>query len=130
MRPAQAMPAVKSSELAAASSLGRTSVEFKPLVVTRSIAGQFCPFQFRLKFFNDLTLQAIAKILGYRMSDIGVKPRSSLRIDGEPVASFETLTERVGRRGPGEKIELEIERVQPGGEPQRFKKTVELGGWE
>jgi hypothetical protein len=53
-----------------------------------------------------------------------------LRIDGEPVASFETLTERVGRRGPGEKIELEIERVQPGGEPQRFKKTVELGGWE
>jgi hypothetical protein len=46
------------------------------------------------------------------------------------VASFETLTERVGRRGPGEKIELEIERVQPGGEPQRFKKTVELGGWE
>jgi hypothetical protein len=78
------MPAVKSSELAAAFSLGRTSVEFIPLVVTRSIAGQFRPFQFRLKFFNDLTLQAIAKILVYRMSDIGVKPRSSLRIDREP----------------------------------------------
>lgn len=53
-----------------------------------------------------------------------------LRIDGELVASFEALTERVGRRGPGEKIELEIERVQPGAEPQRFKRTVELGGWE
>jgi hypothetical protein len=84
MRAAQAMPAVKSSELAAAFSLGRTGVEFKPLIVTRSIAGQFCPFQFRLKFFNYLTLQPIAKLLGYRMSDIGVKPRSSLRVDWEP----------------------------------------------
>lgn len=53
-----------------------------------------------------------------------------LRIDGEPVASFEALTERVGRHGPGEKIELEIERGVAGGEPQRFKRTVELGGWD
>jgi hypothetical protein len=61
----------------------------------------------------------------------GVQPGDIiLRIDGEPVASFEALTERVGRRGPGEKIDLEIERGVPGGEPQRFKRTVELGGWE
>jgi len=61
----------------------------------------------------------------------GVQPGDIiLRIDGEPVASFEALTERVGRRGPGEKIELEIERGVAGGEPQRFKRTVELGGWE
>jgi hypothetical protein len=53
-----------------------------------------------------------------------------LTIEGEPVANFEALTEKVGRRGPGEKIELEVERVIPGGEPQRFKRTVELGGWE
>lgn len=61
----------------------------------------------------------------------GVQPGDIiLRIDGEPVASFEALTERVGRHGPGEKIELEIERGVAGGEPQRFKRTVELGGWE
>jgi hypothetical protein len=54
------------------------------------------------------------------------------RIDGQPVANFEALTELVGRRGPGEKIELDIERggANPGGEPQRFKRTVQLGGWE
>ncbi|NQW47378.1 MAG: PDZ domain-containing protein [Planctomycetes bacterium] len=53
-----------------------------------------------------------------------------LTIDGEPVANFESLTDRVGRRGPGEKIEMEIERGVPGGEPQRMKRTVELGGWD
>jgi hypothetical protein len=55
-----------------------------------------------------------------------------LHIDGAPVANFESLTDMVGRRGPGEKIELDIERggAIPGGEPQRFKRTVELGGWE
>jgi len=53
-------------------------------------------------------------------------------IDGQPVDNFETLTELVGRRGPGEKIELDIERgtAQPAGEAQRFKRIVELGGWE
>ena len=53
-------------------------------------------------------------------------------IDGQPVANFEALTELVGRRGPGDKIELDIERsgVHPGDERQRFKRTVQLGGWE
>ncbi len=53
-----------------------------------------------------------------------------LRIDGEPVANFEALTQRVGKRGPGEKIELEIERSSQGPEPERFSRTVELDGWE
>ena len=46
--------------------------------------------------------------------------------------AVEALTDLVGRRGPGEKIELDIERAgaNPGAEPQRFKRTVELGGWE
>ena len=55
-----------------------------------------------------------------------------LNIDGAPVANFESLTDVVGRRGPGDKIELDIERggAIPGVEPQRFRRTVELGGWE
>lgn len=55
-----------------------------------------------------------------------------LRIDGQPVRDFEILTELVGRRGPGDKIELDIERGGgiPGMEPERIKRTVELGGWE
>ena len=55
-----------------------------------------------------------------------------LHIDGQPVANFEALTELVGRRGPGDKIELDIERggANAGGEQQRFKRTVQLGGWE
>ena len=55
-----------------------------------------------------------------------------LHINGAPVANFESLTDLVGRRGPGDTIELEIERGggNPGDEPQRFKRTVKLGGWE
>ncbi|MFM1996257.1 MAG: hypothetical protein RLZZ111_644 [Planctomycetota bacterium] len=53
------------------------------------------------------------------------------RIDGTPVGNFDALTELVGRRGPGEKIEMEVDRGgQPGVEPQRLKLTVELGGWD
>lgn len=63
---------------------------------------------------------------GVQMGDV------VLRIDGQPVANFESLTELVGRRGPGDKIELEIERGvgNPGGEPQRFTRVVRLGGWD
>jgi hypothetical protein len=53
-----------------------------------------------------------------------------LEIDGVAVHNFEALTERVGRREPGEKIELKIERSVPGRPPERFSRTVELGGWE
>ncbi|MFM8707882.1 MAG: PDZ domain-containing protein, partial [Planctomycetia bacterium] len=55
-----------------------------------------------------------------------------LRINGEPVANFESLTDLVGRHGPGEKIEIDVQRggENPGDEPQRFQRTVELGGWD
>ena len=61
---------------------------------------------------------------GLQIGDVVVK------IDGEPVLNFETLTDKVGKRGPGEKIELEVERNLPGEEPERFSRTVELDGWE
>jgi len=63
---------------------------------------------------------------GIQMGDI------VLHIDGQPVANFETLTDLVGRRGPGDTLELDIERGggNRGDEPQRFKRTVKLGGWE
>jgi len=53
-----------------------------------------------------------------------------LRINGEPVANFEALTDRVGRHGPGDKLELDIERTVPGAPPERFSRTIELDGWE
>ena len=70
--------------------------------------------------------ESAAAQAGIQMGDI------VLLIDGQPVPNFEALTDLVGRRGPGEKIELDIERAgaNPGAEPQRFKRTVELGGWE
>jgi hypothetical protein len=53
-----------------------------------------------------------------------------LKIDGDPVLNFESLTEKMGKRGPGEKIELEVERGFPGDKPERFSRIVELDGWE
>lgn len=51
-------------------------------------------------------------------------------IDGRPVANFESLTEQVGRHGPGDTIELEVERNAPGEQARRFKSAVTLDGWE
>ncbi len=53
-----------------------------------------------------------------------------LKIDGDPVPNFESLTEKMGKRGPGEKVELEVERGFPGDKPERFSRIVELDGWE
>jgi len=61
---------------------------------------------------------------GLQIGDIVV------RIDGEPVANFDSLTDKVGRHGPGDRIQLEIERGVPGQEPERFSRTVPLDGWE
>jgi hypothetical protein len=61
---------------------------------------------------------------GIQIGDIVV------RINGEPVANFEALTDKVGRHGPGDKIELAIERAVPGAKAERFTRTVELDGWE
>ena len=73
---------------------------------------------------NHVQEGSAAARAGVQMGDV------VLEIDGVPVHTFEALTERVGRREPGEKIEMRIERATPGGPPQRFTRTVELGGWE
>ena len=53
-----------------------------------------------------------------------------LAMDGEPVKTFEGLTDFVGRHGPGDSIEVEIERAVAGKVPQRFTCTVTLDGWD
>ncbi|NBW97323.1 MAG: PDZ domain-containing protein [Planctomycetia bacterium] len=53
-----------------------------------------------------------------------------LTIDGGPVVNFESLTELVGRHGPGDTIKLEIERTVPGEQSRRFTSDVMLDGWE
>jgi hypothetical protein len=49
--------------------------------------------------------------------------------DGEPVASFEALTARVSRHGPGEVVRLEVEREGGGGTAERFECDVRLDAW-
>ncbi|NDC63902.1 MAG: PDZ domain-containing protein [Planctomycetia bacterium] len=51
-----------------------------------------------------------------------------LEIDGEPVANFEDLTGKVARHGPGDAVQLEIERGLPGGH-ERITRTIHLDGW-
>lgn len=51
-------------------------------------------------------------------------------IDGRPVMNFEALTEQVGRHGPGDTIELAVERNVPGEQARSFKSAVVLDGWE
>jgi hypothetical protein len=68
--------------------------------------------------------ESAAAKAGLQIGDIVVK------IDGEPVANFEALTDKVGQHGPGEKIELDIERNFPGDKPQRFSRTIALDGWD
>lgn len=53
-----------------------------------------------------------------------------LGIDGGPVATFEALTEQVGRHAPGDTIELDLERTVPGEQARRFRREVVLDGWE
>lgn len=50
-------------------------------------------------------------------------------VDGDPVADFEALTDRVGLRGAGEKVTLDIDRGQPGEDAERLSLTVELDAW-
>lgn len=52
-----------------------------------------------------------------------------LKVDGEPVANFEALTDRVGTRGPGEKVVVEIQRGLPGDAPEVVTRTIELDAW-
>lgn len=53
-----------------------------------------------------------------------------LSMDGEAIRNFDGLTEFVGRHGPGDEIEVEIERAVAGRVPQRFTRTVTLDGWD
>lgn len=52
-----------------------------------------------------------------------------LTVNGEPVANFEALTDRVGARGPGEKVVVEIQRGLPGEAAERITRTIELDAW-
>jgi predicted metalloprotease with PDZ domain len=52
-----------------------------------------------------------------------------LSMDGVPVKNFEGLTDVVALHGPGDSIEMEIERAVAGKVPQRFTATVILDGW-
>jgi len=53
-----------------------------------------------------------------------------LTMNGEAVKTFEALTDFIGRHGPGDSIEVEIERGVAGKVPQRFTRTVTLDGWD
>ena len=60
----------------------------------------------------------------------GLRPQDIIvEIDGQPVPDFNVCTELIGQHGPGEKVELLVERRQPDGAAARFSQTVELGGW-
>lgn len=51
------------------------------------------------------------------------------KVDGHEVGNFEDLTDRIGSKGPGEKLELEISRGPPTGPQEHFVRSVELDGW-
>ena len=53
-----------------------------------------------------------------------------LSMDGVAIRNFDGLTEFVGRHGPGDRIEVEIERAVAGQVPQRLTRTVTLDGWD
>lgn len=50
-------------------------------------------------------------------------------VAGKPIRNFEELTAAIGTHGPGEKLELEIIRGQPGAPEERLTRTIELDGW-
>lgn len=53
-----------------------------------------------------------------------------LSMDGVPIKNFDGLTDYVGGRAPGDRIEVEVERAIAGKVPQRFNCTVTLDGWD
>jgi hypothetical protein len=50
-------------------------------------------------------------------------------VDGEPIAGFSGLTERVSRSGPGEALGLRIARPRGDGEPERIECRAVLDAW-
>lgn len=60
----------------------------------------------------------------------GLRPQDVIvEIDGKPVPDFNACTQLIGMHGPGDEVELLVERRHPDGTPDRFRRTVELGGW-
>lgn len=52
-----------------------------------------------------------------------------MKVDGRPVATFQELTDRIGARGPGDALEVEISRGPPAGPQERLVRTIELDSW-
>ncbi|MGB8853490.1 MAG: PDZ domain-containing protein [Pirellulales bacterium] len=50
-------------------------------------------------------------------------------VNGEPIASFEALTQRVARHRAGDVLTLSIARQAAGGEPEQFDCSVTLDAW-
>ena len=64
-----------------------------------------------------------AEKAGLEVGDIVAK------VADKPIRNFEELTAEIGRHGPGEKLELEIVRGQPGDPEERLTRTVALDAW-
>jgi hypothetical protein len=60
---------------------------------------------------------------GVRIGDVIVA------VDGEPIAGFDGLTERVGRRGAGEPLVLTIDRPSSEAVPERIECVARLDAW-
>jgi hypothetical protein len=52
-----------------------------------------------------------------------------IALDGEPIASFEALTQRVSRRAAGDVLTLSIARQAAGGAAEQFDCSVTLDAW-
>lgn len=52
-----------------------------------------------------------------------------MAVNGEPIASFEALTQRVSRHGAGDVLTLSIARQGAGGEPEQIDCSVTLDTW-
>ena len=50
-------------------------------------------------------------------------------VDGDPIASFDALTQRVSRHGPGDRLMLSIARPAAGGELEQLDCAVTLDAW-
>jgi hypothetical protein len=67
---------------------------------------------------------------GSAAAKAGVQPGDVVvAVDGEPIASFDALTQRVSRRGPGDTLTLSIARQAAGGEAEQFDCGVTLDAW-
>ena len=63
---------------------------------------------------------------GSAADQAGIRVGDVIRsFDGQQVETFEDLTNKIGARGPGEKVEVGVER---GGAV--FEKTLALDGWQ